>query len=195
MARRAFGRRARIGRKADISSGVRRAASSAIIQPSTVNPRIESSLPGSASTRDPFASSSPYTLSVRIGAAPLKNIADFADGFGTAGGRDKRSETEIKTQTEKSGTMPRRLPSFCQPVALSTRERKLLVARAKTVVARPSASLLKPHAPTAPDRPDKRFHADCSSSISTSACAIRAFSSGSWTKCLMRRSTIRVRSS
>ena len=36
-----------------------RAASSATIQPSTVRPRIESSLLGSASTRDPFSSSRP----------------------------------------------------------------------------------------------------------------------------------------
>ena len=41
MANRAFGRRARIGRKAEISSGERRAASSATIHASTVSPRTE----------------------------------------------------------------------------------------------------------------------------------------------------------
>ena len=58
IAKRACGQRARIGRSALIRSLVRRAASSATIQPSTVNPRIESSVLGSASTRDPFLSSS-----------------------------------------------------------------------------------------------------------------------------------------
>ena len=57
MANRASGRRARIGRSAAIRSWGSRAASSATIQPSTVSPRIESSLPGSASTREPFSSS------------------------------------------------------------------------------------------------------------------------------------------
>ena len=57
MAKRACGRRARIGRNAAIRSLGSRAASSATIQPSTVNPRIESSLLGSASTRDPLFSS------------------------------------------------------------------------------------------------------------------------------------------
>jgi transposase len=44
-------------RRAAMRSAERRAASSAMIQPSTVRPRIDSSLPGSASTRDPLASS------------------------------------------------------------------------------------------------------------------------------------------
>ena len=59
IANRACGRRARIGRSA--RSGLRRsrAASSATIQPSTVRPRMESSLPGSAKTREPFLSSRP----------------------------------------------------------------------------------------------------------------------------------------
>ena len=59
MANRACGFRARIGRNAAIKSSGSRAASSATIQPSTVSPRIKSSLPGSASTREPFSSSSP----------------------------------------------------------------------------------------------------------------------------------------
>src|SRR5262249_31812451 len=63
MAKRASGRRARIGRKAAIRSLESLAASSATIQASTVSPRMESSLPGSAITREPFVSSSVKVLS------------------------------------------------------------------------------------------------------------------------------------
>jgi len=59
IANRVCGRRARIGRSAAIRSSPSRAASSATIQPSTVRPRMESSLPGSAKTREPFLSSRP----------------------------------------------------------------------------------------------------------------------------------------
>ena len=55
MARRACGRRARIGRNAAMRSLERRAASSATIQASTVSSRTESSLPGSANTRAPLS--------------------------------------------------------------------------------------------------------------------------------------------
>src|ERR1019366_8305898 len=72
MARRVCGLRARIGRKAEMRSLDRRAASSATIQASTVSPRTESSLPGSASTRTPLAISNPYTLSL-VSLAPAFN--------------------------------------------------------------------------------------------------------------------------
>src|SRR6185436_11856532 len=75
MANRACGRRARIGRKAAIRSLGSRAASSATIQPSTVSPRIESSLLGSARTRDPFFSSNAKTLSLSSSAPALMRLS------------------------------------------------------------------------------------------------------------------------